>query len=521
MTHTDSLSWQYLDTEQAARAALPGLIQASQASDADSDPGQQAQRLACLLTAYGTLQQLDRVACVAQDLRHCISRGHGLIWRGVLMYHEALLDEPSDPAMALQRLEMAVDQALAQGDPVLAVRALHRMGRVYRVVGDLQGALRAREQGLDIARANDLLREVPSLLIGRGICLFALQRDAEAVDSLEAAALMAAGQSRWNVAANAISGVVEHWVEQGEIVRADEALQRGRQYQKEAGEDSIARREMAVSEAVVLHEQGQQEEACALLQSVIHDYLAVDRLEQALLRIDQLLPWLKGLSRWSDVVHWQERKLALIEKKQVRAQRLRQQQEADLLAEYRDRRQAHEAQGRQLAAALDALAHVQRELALRPAQPLPAEWHEVAPMLRQVDAAIAWPAGVAVHWLQPQDLRLKVSPVRFKAVVQRLLDNAARHAFGPGEGGEVWVTWQALPQGGGELAVSDNGRPLPLERLNHVFQPLPSGLGLFLAHLDAQWSLAGRLRMELRPEGGKSFILRLDRQVVDATPAGA
>ena len=263
MTHTDSLSWQYLDTEQAARAALPGLIQASQASDADSDPGQQAQRLACLLTAYGTLQQLDRVACVAQDLRHCISRGHGLIWRGVLMYHEALLDEPSDPAMALQRLEMAVDQALAQGDPVLAVRALHRMGRVYRVVGDLQGALRAREQGLDIARANDLLREVPSLLIGRGICLFALQRDAEAVDSLEAAALMAAGQSRWNVAANAISGVVEHWVEQGEIVRADEALQRGRQYQKKAGEDSIARREMAVSEAVVLHEQGQQEHRSA------------------------------------------------------------------------------------------------------------------------------------------------------------------------------------------------------------------------------------------------------------------
>lgn len=512
----DPLHWSLLDTETAARAALPTLNEALQSPQALSDPERRAELLASLLTAHGTLQQLDRVACVAQDLRHCISRGHGLLWRGVLLFHEALLDEPGDPATALQRLELAVDQALAQGEPVLAVRALHRMGKVYRVVGDVPAALRAREQGLDIARANDLAREIPSLLIGKGINLYALKQTEEAVAALEEAARMAASQSRWNVAANAISGVVEYWIEQGETDRAGEALSRGREYQCQAGEDSIARREMSVSEAVVWHAQGRCAEACDLLKTVIHDYLAVDRLEQALVRIDQLLPWLKEARQWDEVVHWQERKIGLIEKKHARAQRIRQQEEAELLADHKARRQAHEQQGRQLAAALDALAHVQRELALRPSQPLPAEWHEVGPMLRQAEASVLWPAGIRVHWQVPADLRLKVSPVRFRAVLQRLLDNAARHAFEPGEPGDVWITWRELPQGDGELSVADNGRPLPLERLNHVFQPLPSGLGLFLAQLDAQWSLAGRLRMELRAEGGKVFVLRLDRQVVSA-----
>ena len=57
------------------------------------------------------------------------------------------------------------------------------------------------------------------------------------------------------------------------------------------------------------------------------------------------------------------------------------------------------------------------------------------------------------------------------------------------------------PSGGGEPVTSDNGRPAARAGSTMSSALAPSGLGLFLAHLDAQWSLAGRLRMELRPEG--------------------
>ena len=182
----------------------------------------------------------------------------------------------------------------------------------------------------------------------------------------EAAALMAAGQSCWNVAANAISGSGRYWVEQGEIVRADSAGSADASIRKEATRTASRAGNGCLSEAVVRRVGPWKRPA--LLQSVIHDYLAVDRLSRRF--ADRSAPaWLKGLSRWSDVVHWQERKPPRSSRKMVSlGPTAAPATEADLLAEYRDRRQATEAQGRSW------LPHWMRwpmssgELALRPAQ---------------------------------------------------------------------------------------------------------------------------------------------------------
>lgn len=76
-------------------------------------------------------------------------------------------------------------------------------------------------------------------------------------------------------------------------------------------------------------------------------------------------------------------------------------------------------------------------------------------------------------------------PVLLRQLLQNLLANAVRHRH-PDRPCRIEVTVSALPAGGWELLVADNGRGIPADQRDHVFAmftsgPAPGGHGIGLA----------------------------------------
>jgi K+-sensing histidine kinase KdpD len=107
-----------------------------------------------------------------------------------------------------------------------------------------------------------------------------------------------------------------------------------------------------------------------------------------------------------------------------------------------------------------------------------------------------------------------VDPVRFEQVVLNLLDNAVR--FSP-EGGPVKICLRRS-ETEARLAVSDRGIGIPREHHTRIFEryyrahldgnPHGMGLGLYLSRQIVELH-GGRLDLELPPEGGSRFIVRI------------
>ncbi|WP_051340469.1 sensor histidine kinase [Azospirillum halopraeferens] len=88
-------------------------------------------------------------------------------------------------------------------------------------------------------------------------------------------------------------------------------------------------------------------------------------------------------------------------------------------------------------------------------------------------------------------------------IVNELVTNALKYAYGPGEPGDVVVTFRALPEGGYRLTVTDRGRGLPAG----FDVARADGLGMKVVR-----AFSGQLRGKLHTEptgSGARFVLDL------------
>lgn len=93
-------------------------------------------------------------------------------------------------------------------------------------------------------------------------------------------------------------------------------------------------------------------------------------------------------------------------------------------------------------------------------------------------------------------------------MTHELITNAVKHAFPPGAAGRIAVRFRALPDGGGELSVADDGKGMP-----QGFDPARAkSLGMVLVQRLTQ-SLGGTLSVRARA-GGTEITISLppDRQ---------
>lgn len=138
--------------------------------------------------------------------------------------------------------------------------------------------------------------------------------------------------------------------------------------------------------------------------------------------------------------------------------------------------------------------------------------------IESIDASLFLPGVVndvcVPSDIDPQRIRLQLhtdAPIRFDAghlrqVLLNLLANALRHASL--EPGAVRIDWSMGPQGP-VLAVSDDGRGVPTERLEHLFEPFMTtertGTGLGL-HLARELCLSNGARIRYSPPGDNADL---------------
>ena len=134
--------------------------------------------------------------------------------------------------------------------------------------------------------------------------------------------------------------------------------------------------------------------------------------------------------------------------------------------------------------------------------------------LLAVAAEDARRAGAEVEVQTPADLAATVRPLAIKRALANLAGNAAAH------GEHVRLRGRALPSGGLEIAVDDDGPGIPDEMHEEAFRPFSRldasrnqnrkgvGLGLAIAR-DVARSHGGDITLERSDLGGLRAVLRL------------
>ena len=117
-----------------------------------------------------------------------------------------------------------------------------------------------------------------------------------------------------------------------------------------------------------------------------------------------------------------------------------------------------------------------------------------------------------------------------EAVAGELVRNAVTHAFSDGRTGTVTIRARAASDGGVELQVIDDGRGIPCEHLEHVFDPFYTdgnigggqhGLGLSIVHNAVFGPLGGRIDIDSREGQGTIVTIRLPAAKNDGMETGS
>lgn len=145
---------------------------------------------------------------------------------------------------------------------------------------------------------------------------------------------------------------------------------------------------------------------------------------------------------------------------------------------------------------------------------------DIVPLVRESTEAMvlqALHAGRSIELGTPRGpVTARAHPIWLGEVLNNLLDNAQRYG-----GPHIRMQVQALPEGGAEVVVEDDGPGVPADQMARLFEPFwrgdradtrsdgGTGLGLAIAREIVE-RLGGTLTAESRPEfDGMRFVLRL------------
>jgi signal transduction histidine kinase/purine-cytosine permease-like protein len=126
---------------------------------------------------------------------------------------------------------------------------------------------------------------------------------------------------------------------------------------------------------------------------------------------------------------------------------------------------------------------------------------------------------VAVHVDCPQGIEMDSYPGPLAQVITNLVLNSLQHAFPPGGSGMIRISAKAVGGDEVELRHEDDGRGIPSDLHDKVFEPFfttrrgfgGSGLGLHLVYNIVTGRLNGTIEVAPRNGGGTLFVLRLPR----------
>jgi len=117
----------------------------------------------------------------------------------------------------------------------------------------------------------------------------------------------------------------------------------------------------------------------------------------------------------------------------------------------------------------------------------------------------------------PSDIVMDSHPGALSQVLTNLVINACIHAYAPGQAGRITITAHRDGPDHVMLRFCDDGRGIPAENHNRVFDPFfttnraggGSGLGLHIVFNLVTRTLMGSIHLESRPGAGTCFLLRL------------